>query len=182
SSLVTAIAQQQSNTPVKTFTIGFKEARYNEAPHAKKIAEYLKTDHHEFTLGYNDALDLCDQSMDAYDEPFAESSAIPTMLVSKHAREQVKMVLSGDGGDELFMGYGMYRWAKRLGHPLIRWIRPPLARSLSLMSNRYQRAATMFQFEDDVNLPQYIFSQEQYFFSQPETKKLSGRNFVSGKN
>lgn len=182
SSLVTAISQQESNVPVKTFTIGFKEARYNEAPHAKKIAEYLKTDHHEFTLHYTDALELCEQSMDAYDEPFAESSAIPTMLVSKHAGDQVKMVLSGDGGDELFMGYGMYRWAKRLRHPLIRSIRSPLARSLSLMSNRYQRAATMFQFDDEANLPQHIFSQEQYFFSRQEAKKLLGKNFVSGEN
>lgn len=182
SSLVAAISQQQSDVPIKTFTIGFNEARYNEAPHARKIAEYLKTDHHEFTLGYSEALQLCEQSMDAFDEPFADSSAIPTMLVSKHAREQVKMVLSGDGGDELFMGYGMYRWAKRLRHPLVRSIRSPLARSLSLMSNRYQRAATMFQFDDDENLTQHIFSQEQYFFSQQEAKKLLGVNFVSRKN
>jgi asparagine synthase (glutamine-hydrolysing) len=86
SSLVTAIAQQQNVLPVKTFTIGFKEEKYNEADQAGKIATHLKTDHHEFTLSYQDALQLCDQSMDAYDEPFADSSAIqPCSFQNRHA-------------------------------------------------------------------------------------------------
>jgi len=164
SSLVAAIAQQENSLPVKTFTIGFKEEKYNEAEHAKEIASYLKTDHHEFTLSYDDALQLCDQAMDAYDEPFADSSDIPTMLVSKQARMQVKMVLSGDGGDELFMGYGMYRWARRLRHPLIKAFRAPIAASLSLMGNRYRRAATLFQYDDEDNLPQHIFHRSNIFF------------------
>ena len=175
SSLVAALAQQQNQTAVKTFTIGFKEERYNEAAHAAKIAAHLKTEHHEFTLSYTDALQLCDQSMDSYDEPFADSSAIPTMLVSKHAREQVKMVLTGDGGDELFMGYGMYRWALRLQNPLLKILRHPVAATLSSMNTRYQRAAKLFSYAADEDLRQHIFSQEQYFFSKKETDKLLGR-------
>jgi asparagine synthase (glutamine-hydrolysing) len=177
SSLVTAIAQRHSPAPVKTFTIGFKEEKFNEAAKAKKIAHYLGTDHEEMEMSYRDALEMCETAMDLFDEPFADSSAIPTLLVSKMARQKVKMILSGDGGDELFMGYGMYRWASRLSHPLYRAVRQPAASVLSLLGNRARRAASLFRFDSGTDLRAHILSQEQYYFSGQETKELLGNHY-----
>ncbi len=108
SSLVTAIVQKNTSIPLKTFTIGFYEDKYNEAPYAKKIAEYLKTEHYEYYCSINEAKDIVHLLPEIYDEPFGDSSAIPTYLVSKIARENVKVILSGDGGDEIFAGYTSY--------------------------------------------------------------------------
>ena len=117
SSVITAIAQSQSSKPVQTFSIGFHESRYDESTHALNIAKHLKTDHHSFMVSSKEILDLMGDFPEYYDEPFADTSALPSMLVSKMARESVKMTLSGDGGDELFMGYNSARWAERLLTP-----------------------------------------------------------------
>ena len=108
SSLVTALLQKSSDIPLKTFTIGFKEEEYNEATFAKKIANYLGTDHTEHYCTKQDILDVVTDLPLMYDEPFGDSSAIPTLLVSKLAREKVAVVLGGDGGDEVFAGYSKY--------------------------------------------------------------------------
>lgn len=172
SSVVTAIAQSISSQPVKTFSIGFKEAKFNESEYARKVSEHLGTQHHEFIVTENDALELIDKMMVAYDEPYADSSAIPTMLVSKLARKYVTMTLTGDGGDELFLGYGAYDWAHRLSNPLVQALRKPIAFTLSQMGNTYKRGAGVFNFKSNARIKSHIFSQEQYFFSEDELDEL----------
>lgn len=108
SSLITAIAQEVSSEPVKTFCIGFNEEKYNEAPFAKEIANHLGTDHTELYIDEDEMFKLVRSIPKYFDEPFADSSEIPTMLVSKLARSRVKVALSGDGGDEFFCGYNVY--------------------------------------------------------------------------
>ena len=103
SSLVVSLMQKNSTDKVKTFTIGLDHAQYNEAEDAKKIAQHLGTNHHELYLSDKDSLDIIPSLQDIYDQPFGDSSQLPTYLVSKMAREHVTVCLSGDGGDELLV-------------------------------------------------------------------------------
>lgn len=172
SSLVAAIAQSQSKQPLNTFSIGFKESKYDESAHAKAVAKYIGSNHHEFIVSTQDAISLLDDIFSIYDEPMTFASAIPTLLVSKLTRQQVKVALSGDGGDEVFGGYGFYNWAKRLSNPFIKMGRKPISLALSMMDHRAQRAAKVFDYADEKHIKSHIFSQEQYYFSRQELSQL----------
>lgn len=108
STLITALAQEVKDGNVDSYTIGFNDEERNEAPYAKDIAKHIGTNHHERYMSDEDILKMIDDLSNFYDEPFADSSQLPSMLVSKTASEDMTVVLSGDGGDELFCGYKMY--------------------------------------------------------------------------
>lgn len=171
SSLVTAIASQKADK-LNTFSIGFDDSKHNEAVYAKNISEYLCTHHTEFKVTEKEAIDLIPELISIYDEPFADSSSIPTLMVSKLAKNYVKMALTGDGGDEQFMGYGAYKWANRMSNPFIYYNRHLIASILNTGNIRHQRAAKVFQIPNQSFFHTHIFSQEQYLFSMSEIKKI----------
>jgi asparagine synthase (glutamine-hydrolysing) len=120
SSLVVALMQAQSSRPVKTFTIGYGDSSFDEARYAREIARHLGTEHHEHHVTSEETLALVERMPSIYDEPFADSSQIPTTIVSRFARQHVTVALSGDGGDELFCGYNRYLWSARMWPQLSR--------------------------------------------------------------
>lgn len=172
SSLITANAVTLSGVKVNTFSIGFEENKFNESIYAKAVANYLGTHHHEFIVSHKDAIGLIDTIFEAYSEPFADSSAIPTMLVSKLARKHVTVALSGEGGDELFFGYGAYQWANRLNKPFIKCSRHGIAEMLTKYSKNYKRQAGYFLYPSEELQYSHILSQEQYYFSLDEIDRL----------
>ena len=132
STAVVALMQQQSARPVRTFTIGFGESEWDEAKHAEKVGAHLGTDHTTLRIDPDSALAVVPGLAEMFDEPFADVSQIPTFLVSRLARSEVTVALSGDGGDELFGGYNRYVWGSRLFHRLA-GVPRPIRRTLGSM-------------------------------------------------
>ncbi len=169
SALVCAVASRQLSQPLRTFSIGFSESRFDESRYARAVSKVLQTDHTEYTLSERDAVDKVELYLKHFDEPFADTSAIPTLLVSGLARQQVKVVLTGDGGDELFHGYGAYRWADRLARTRWKVIRKPVELVLrSSGRSRLERVSRLLRAPQRGDIRSHIFSQEQYYFSQDE--------------
>jgi asparagine synthase (glutamine-hydrolysing) len=129
SSTIVALMQAQSSKPVQTFTVGFDEAGFDESPHALAVARHLGTEHHALRVTAADARSVIPLLPSMYDEPFADSSQIPTYLVSKAARQHMTVALSGDAGDELFGGYNRYFWGQRVWNRL-GWMPPVLRQGL----------------------------------------------------
>ena len=135
SSVITALMQKVCKDPVKTFTIGFEESSFNEAVYAKEVSRHLGTEHHELYVTSSDAFKVIPHLPTLYDEPFADSSQIPTYLVSKLARESVTVSLSGDAGDELFGGYSRYLWGSRVWNK-VRWMPLIVRQTLGVAINK----------------------------------------------
>jgi len=129
SSTIVALMQKQSVVPVKTFTVGFEEAGFDESSHARAVAKHLGTEHNELFVSATEAREVIPQLSWMYDEPFADSSQIPTHLVCKTARQHVTVTLSGDAGDELFGGYNRYFWGRRIWNKLS-WLPYPVRQRL----------------------------------------------------
>ena len=148
SSLVAALMQRQSSQPIRTFTVGFEEAKYDESSYARRVADHLGTDHTELRVDGRDALAVVPKLSTLYDEPMSDSSQIPTYLISSLTRQHVTVCLSGDSGDELFGGYERYVTTEQTRRKLFRW--PHALRALAaaplgaarwfdgLMPRRYQ--------------------------------------------
>ncbi len=170
SSLITALASGLSEKKIKTFTIGFKEQKFDESSYAREVSEFLKTDHHEYFLSERESIEILHKYVEHFDEPFADTSAIPTLLLSSLAKKEIKVALTGDGGDELFLGYGAYDWANRFNNPIFRFFSHPATMFMDhLRGSRYQRISNFMKSAEGVkNIRSHIFSQEQYFFSQNE--------------
>lgn len=161
SSLVVSLMQSQSIQPINTFTIGFEESKYNEANFAKDIATFLRTNHTEYYISPNEALAVIPSLPNLYDEPFSDSSQIPTYLVSKLAKKSVTVALSGDGGDELFGGYNRHIYSERWGSA-IQSTNPNLKRAFKKIIL-------------SLNPEKYNFLES--FFSKPYMPKIKINNF-----
>lgn len=129
SSLVVALMQKQGASASRTFSIGFREPEFDEAPYARRIASHLGTEHTEFYISGNDALQIVPQMSTLFDEPLADSSLLPSYLVAQLAKSQVTVCLTGDGGDEIFCGYNRYTWPESVCR-LTHFLRPSLRGAL----------------------------------------------------
>lgn len=160
STTVTALLMEHSNKKIKTFSIGFQESEFNEAPVAKKVASYLGTEHHEYYLKPSEALSSVEEIMASFDEPFGDSSLVPTYFVSKKCREQITVALGGDGGDELFGGYIKYRQIQQ-ARTIASWmpdgVRKVLFAAIArLPHDTLRKGARGLMYEDDEGLLQYL--------------------------
>jgi asparagine synthase (glutamine-hydrolysing) len=124
SSTVVAMMQANASVPLRTFTASFEQGQFDEAPHAEAVARHLGTQHTTFRVEGREACDVVPKLSQMYDEPFADSSQIPTYLISLLTRQNVTVALSGDGGDELFTGYNRYHWAEKIWAPFARMPQP----------------------------------------------------------
>jgi asparagine synthase (glutamine-hydrolysing) len=129
---ITALMQAASDRPVRTFTVGLTNVAYHEAADARAIAAHLGTDHTELLVTPEEAMAVIPQLPQLYDEPFADSSQIPTHLVARLARQHVTVALSGDGGDEVFAGYNRHCWVKRIWNKAM-WIPRPMRRTMAAL-------------------------------------------------
>jgi len=187
SSSVAALLQSGRTEKLKTFTIGFHENEFNEAPEAKKIAEYLGTDHTEWYLTAKEAAEVLHHLPEIYDEPFADNSTVPTVLVSQLARQQVKVALSADGGDEIFGGYNKFNQAERYTTGMPAALQSLLSGTMSLINpeyipyfnrqynftTRYEKMKLIWKSHDPVTAVKYI----SQYITESEVESFLGKSF-----
>jgi asparagine synthase (glutamine-hydrolysing) len=187
SSSVAALLQTGRTEKLKTFTIGFRENEFNEAPEAKKIADYLGTDHNELYVTSKEAAQVLHHLPEIYDEPFADNSTVPTVLVSKLARQQVKVALSADGGDEIFGGYNKFNLAEKYTTKLPAALQTVLSGTMSLInpeyipyfnrkynfSTRYEKMKLIWKSHDPVSAVKYI----SQYITEREVESFLGKPF-----
>jgi asparagine synthase (glutamine-hydrolysing) len=187
SSSVAALLQTGRTEKLKTFTIGFNENEFNEAPEAKKIANYLGTDHTEWYLTAKEAAGVLSHLPEIYDEPFADNSTVPTVLVSKLARQQVTVALSADGGDEIFGGYNKFNQAERYTTQLPTMLQSFLSGGMSLInpeyipyfnrkynfSTRFEKMRLIWKSHDPVTAVKYI----SQYITEKEVASFLGKPF-----
>jgi asparagine synthase (glutamine-hydrolysing) len=187
SSSVAALLQTGRSERLKTFTIGFHEAEFNEAPEAKKIAHFLGTDHTEWYLTAAEAGGVLDHLPEIYDEPFADNSTVPTVLVSQLARKQVTVALSADGGDEIFGGYHKFSQAEKYTTKIPSSIQGLLSGTMSLISperifyfnkqynfsTRYEKMKLIWKKADPVSAMKYIGQ----YITESEVESFLGKPF-----
>lgn len=160
STAVTALLAEHSSRKIKTFSIGFQESEFNEAPLAKEVAAHFGTEHHEFYLKSSEVLSSVEEIMAGFDEPFGDSSLVPTYFVSKKCREEITVALGGDGGDELFGGYVKYRQIQQ-ARTIASWmpdaVRKGFFAALSkLPHDTIRKGACGLMYDDDEGLLQYL--------------------------
>lgn len=171
SSLITALMKQISSGTINTFSVGFKDSNFDELPYAAKISKYLGTNHHELIVTDEDMLKGLYRIMDSYDEPYVIASGFPSFAISELTRNYVTVALSGEGADEIFMGYGFHIWADRLSRfPLN--LASNIASGLMAIGNnfRLQQKSKLFRKPIAGSFQNHIFSQEQFYFSHRELK------------
>lgn len=164
SSVIAAMAAQNSDSKLMSFSLGFDRSPYNENKYGEDIAAYLGIKHHSVSATLAEAAVEFHNLTDVFDEPFADSSALAVLLLSKFAKDHVKVVLSGEGGDELFLGYGRYNWSKYLSNPLLWKSRHLVSMVLSNGNQRHQKAAGLFDVERK-NIYSHTISHDHQLFS-----------------
>jgi len=189
SSLIAAVLAENSSKKLKTFTVGFKDKDYNEAPFAKRIADYLGTNNHQYYFSFNDIKGAFKDYIQMFDEPFGDRSGLPTFLLSKFAGREVKVALSGDGGDEMFLGYDKYRgverimkmtsFSKGLLKKTIDFLGPGKASKLLAFSNTTNLRAKMNKLRNSLEGKglEEIFSLAGSYFTPEEVSKIIGRDY-----
>ena len=187
SSSVAALLQSDRTEKLKTFTIGFQEASFNEAPEAKKIANFLGTDHTEWYVSAKDAAAVLPLLPEIYDEPFADNSSVPTVLVSQLASKQVKVALSADGGDEIFGGYNKFIQAQNYTVSLPHWLQEVMSNAMSLINpdhlpffrnsynyaTRYEKLKLIWKAKDPIQAVRYI----SQYITEKEVSSFLGVEF-----
>ncbi|MEO6231586.1 MAG: asparagine synthase (glutamine-hydrolyzing) [Ferruginibacter sp.] len=180
SSLIAAKFQQNSTIPVETFTIGFDVKEYDETHYAKQVAEILKTSHHQFDVDEAYCLSQLEAVVNAYDEPFVGPSTIPTLIVCEKARQLVTVALSGDGGDELFLGYTWYKRYNQLKY-IYKYSNSPIrstaAAVMKKMGQKYDKGSALLESENEKKLLLHLVSQEQGMFSEKQVSELFNSNY-----
>jgi asparagine synthase (glutamine-hydrolysing) len=179
SSLICSLFQKQNSEPIQTFTIGFDVASFDETKYASAVAQLLHTNHKEFRISDKDSLSIVERLVSYYDEPFAAPSTIPSYLVCHEARKVVTVAMSGDGGDELFMGYGyypLYARLKKLYSAVPGIGRKVMKNAFHYMGERYQRASRTLDLPSK-NLFVHLWAEQQFMFTEKEIGSLTKTNY-----